>query len=84
MLTKEEIKEMHITAFDEVMKEKLVPLSAGSRYSGSENRRERFALQREMFGKDMTGLTEKTKKDFAEVAQNGGCAAKFDRRHQGQ
>ena len=69
MPTKEQIKEMHITAFDEVMKEKLIPLVGQEVATQVQKTVETLRAQREVFGKDMTGLSDKTKKDFAEVAK---------------
>jgi HK97 family phage major capsid protein len=67
-MTPEQIKQMHVTAFDEVMQEKLLPfigqeVSASVQKTVSELRKER-----QTFGHDRTGLTEKAKKDFVEAA----------------
>lgn len=64
-----EIKAMHVTAFDEVMKEKLVPIIGAEVAESVKRTVATLKLQRETFGKDMTGLSEKTKKDFVTVAQ---------------
>src|SRR5258708_15412055 len=64
-----DIKEMHITAFDEVMKEKLVPIIGAEVASQTQKIVETMRVQREVFGKDMTGLTTKVKTDFVEVAK---------------
>jgi HK97 family phage major capsid protein len=64
-----DIKEMHITAFDEVMKEKLVPIIGDEVAFKVAEVVKNLKLQRETFGKDMTGLNEKMKKDFVQVAQ---------------
>lgn len=74
MDTKEfaDIKAMHITAFDEVMKEKLIPIMGqefDSRFAKVQKIVEDLRLQRAVYGKDMTRLSEKTKKDFVTVAQ---------------
>lgn len=70
MPTKEDIKAMHITAFDEVMKEKLVPIIGQEVAQSVQKMVETLKLQRQLTGgKDMTGLSEKTKKDFVSVAQ---------------
>jgi HK97 family phage major capsid protein len=59
-----EIKAMHVTAFDEVMKEKLVPIIGAEVAASVQKTVATLKLQREVFGKDMTGLNEKMKKDF--------------------
>lgn len=69
MPNKEEIKAWHVAAFDEVMKEKLVPLVGQEVTSQTQKIVEQLRAQRDVFGKDMTGLTEKMKKDFVEVAR---------------
>src|ERR1051325_10609035 len=69
MPTKEQIKDMHVAAFDETMKEKLVPLIGQEVATQVQKTVETLRIQREVFGKDMTGLSEKAKKDFAEVAK---------------
>src|SRR5690242_11789117 len=68
-MNKEEIKQLHITAFDEVMQEKLVPLIGQEVAANVQKTVATLKLQRETFGKDMTGLSEKTKKDFVEIAK---------------
>ena len=65
----EEIKKMHVTAFDEVMKEKLVPIIGQETASQVAKIVEKLQVQRQVYGKDMTGLSEKAKKDFVEVAK---------------
>src|SRR4029077_8747687 len=72
METKEfaEIKAMHVTAFDEVMKEKLVPIIGQETAFQVKQIVEKLQLQRSMTGgKDITGLTEKAKKDFANLVK---------------
>jgi HK97 family phage major capsid protein len=65
-----EIKAMHVTAFDEVIKERLMPLIGAEVASSVQKTVANLRLQREVTGgKDMTGLSEKTKKDFARAAQ---------------
>ena len=68
-MDKEQIKQLHVTAFDEVMKEKLVPMIGAEVALQVQKTVETLRVQREVFGKDMTGLSEKAKKDFAEVAK---------------
>src|SRR4051794_6682955 len=64
-----QIKEMHITAFDEVMKEKLAPIIGAEVASSVQKTVATLRLQRqELGGKDMTGLSETVKKDFVKVA----------------
>jgi HK97 family phage major capsid protein len=69
MPTKEDIKAMHITAFDEVMKEKLLPIIGDEVTLKVSEIVKKLQIQRETLGHDMTGLSEKTKKDFVQVAQ---------------
>jgi HK97 family phage major capsid protein len=64
-----DIKAMHVTAFDEVMKEKLVPIIGAEVAASVQKTVASLRLQRQEFGKDITGLSEKTKKDFAHAAQ---------------
>ena len=67
--TKEEVKAWHVTAFDEVMKEKLVPIIGSEVASSVQKTVAALRLQRqELGGKDMTGLSESVKKDFVKVA----------------
>lgn len=65
----EDIKAMHVTAFDEVMKEKLVPIIGEQTSFQVKQLVEKLDLQRKMYGHDITGLSEKAKKDFVEVAK---------------
>src|SRR5580704_5256286 len=64
-----EIKAMHVTAFDEVMKEKLVPIIGAEVASSVQKTVATLRLQRETVGKDMTGLSEKMKKDFVLITK---------------
>jgi HK97 family phage major capsid protein len=64
-----DIKAMHVTAFDEVMKEKLVPIIGQEVAASVQKTVATLKLQRESTGRDMTGLSEKMKKDFVTVAQ---------------
>lgn len=69
MLTKEEIKAMHVTAFDEVMKEKLVPIIGEQTAFQVKEIVEKLGLQRKTIGHDMTGLTPKMKTDFVQIVK---------------
>ncbi|HEX3721243.1 MAG TPA: phage major capsid protein [Nitrolancea sp.] len=64
-----DIKEMHVTAFDEVMKEKLVPIIGQETASAVQKAVAGLRAERAVFGVDKTGLSEKTKKDFVEIAR---------------
>jgi HK97 family phage major capsid protein len=64
-----EIKKMHITAFDEVIKEKLVPMIGQEVAASVQKTVATLRLQRDTTGKDMTGLSEKMKKDYVEVVK---------------
>lgn len=68
-ITAEQIKAMHVTAFDEVMKEKLIPLIGQETGLAVAKAVENLKLQREKFGHDMTGLSVKAKKDFVNVVK---------------
>src|SRR3978361_2272304 len=69
MPTKEDIKAMHISAFDEVMKEKLVPIIGEQTTFAVKAIVEKMDLQRKTVGHDMTGLNTKMKKDFVEIVK---------------
>jgi HK97 family phage major capsid protein len=69
-MDKDTVKQWHITAFDEVMKEKLVPLVGQEVAAQTQKIVEQLRAQREMTGgKDMTGLSAKMKTDFVEIAR---------------
>ena len=85
-MDKEQIQKLQraaITAFDEVMKEKLAPMIGQEVATTVQKTVATLKLQREKFGKDMTGLSDKAKKDFVEVAQ-AVLRGKFNNRHQSQ
>lgn len=60
---------MHVTAFDEVMKEKLVPIIGEQTAFAVKQIVEKLDLQRKTTGHDMTGLTKKMKTDFVEIVK---------------
>jgi HK97 family phage major capsid protein len=64
-----DIKAMHVTAFDEVMKEKLVPIIGQETAFQVKQIVEKLQLQRDVTGKDITYLSEKAKKDFVNVVK---------------
>jgi HK97 family phage major capsid protein len=67
----EEIKAAHVQAFDEVMKEKLVPMIGAEVATSVAKTVATLRSQRDNFGgKDMTGMSESMKKDFVKVAQS--------------
>jgi HK97 family phage major capsid protein len=68
-ITKETVKEWHIAAFDETMKEKLLPFIGAETALQVQKMVEKLRLQRETYGKDVTGLNEKMKKDLVEAAK---------------
>jgi len=68
-MTLEEIKAMHVTAFDEVMKEKLVPIIGEQTAFAVKTIVEKMNLQRATVGHDMTGLSPKMKTDFVNVVK---------------
>src|SRR4051794_20572706 len=65
MPTKEDIKTWHLEAFDHAMQQKLAPMIGDTVAFQVKQAVEKLRTQRETFGKDITGLDEKTKKDFA-------------------
>jgi HK97 family phage major capsid protein len=65
----EEIKKMHLTAFDEVMKEKLVPMIGEATAAQCAKIVSELKTQRANFGNDITNLSEKCKKDLVLVVQ---------------
>jgi len=71
METKEfaEIKAMHVTAFDEVMKEKLVPIIGAEVAASVQKTVATLKLQREVYGHDMTRLDESQKKLFVDTVR---------------
>jgi HK97 family phage major capsid protein len=64
-----EIKEMHVTAFNEVMKEQLVPIIGQETAFQVQKIVEKLGLQRQTVGHDMTGLSAKAKTDFVDVVK---------------
>lgn len=60
---------MHIAAFDETMKEKLVPIIGENVAFQVKAIVEKLQLQRTVVGHDITGLSEKAKKDFVDVVK---------------
>ena len=65
-----DVKAVIATAFDEVMKEKLVPFIGQEVAASVQKTVATLRLQRETLGADLTGLSEKMKKDFVQVAHN--------------
>ncbi|AVT83671.1 phage major capsid protein [Rhodopseudomonas palustris] len=68
-MEKKEIKDVIESAFDEVMQEKLAPFIGQEVSMQTQKIVETLREQRKTYGKDMTGLSEKMKKDFASVAK---------------
>lgn len=64
-----EIKDLHVAAFNEVMKEQLVPMIGAETAMQVKAIVEKLDLQRKATGHDMTGLTKKMKTDFVEVVK---------------
>lgn len=64
-----DIKAMHVTAFDEVMKEKLIPIIGAEVASSVQKTVATLKLQRQTYGKDMTGLDESSKKLFVDTVR---------------
>jgi|GEM_PF-844884 len=65
-----DVKAVIATAFDEVMKEKLVPFIGQEVAASVQKTVATLRLQRETLGADLTGLSEKMKKDFVQVAHH--------------
>src|SRR3954471_4612036 len=78
----EEIKQLHkdaaLEAFDGAIKEKLVPMIGQEVAIQVQKTVETLRLQRQVYGKDMTGLSDKTKKDFAEVAKMAAMGGRLN------
>jgi HK97 family phage major capsid protein len=64
-----DIKTMHVTAFDEVMKEKLIPIIGEQTTFAVKQIVDKMNEQRQKLGRDMTLLSDKTKKDFANLVK---------------
>jgi HK97 family phage major capsid protein len=64
-----EIKAMHVTAFDEVMREKLVPIIGQETAFAVQKIVEKLQLQRSTVGHDMTGLDASQKKLFVDTVR---------------
>jgi HK97 family phage major capsid protein len=69
MPTKEEVKAWHVAAFDETMKEKLLPLIDQHSLAAAEKVVKELRQERAEFGFDRTRLSEKQKTDFVEIAK---------------
>jgi HK97 family phage major capsid protein len=69
MPTKEQVKELHVAAFNEVMKEQLVPMIGAETALQVKAIVEKMDLQRKTTGNDMTGLTKKMKTDFVDIVK---------------
>ena len=65
----EEIKALHVTAFDEVMREKLIPLIGQEVAAETQKIVKELRFERARYGHDRTGLSEKAKQDFVEAAK---------------
>jgi HK97 family phage major capsid protein len=68
-ITKEQVKQMHLTAFDEVIKERLPAIMSEERAQTVSDVVAKLREQRETHGRDITGLSDSQKKAFAMVAQ---------------
>ena len=67
-LTKEVVKDWVTSAFDDAMTEKLTPFIGAEVAASVQKTVDSLRTQRQVLGKDMTGLTESVKKDFVKVA----------------
>src|ERR1700727_3188179 len=80
-MTPQEIKQLHkdaaLEAFDGAIKEKLPAILSTERASIVSDVVTQLRALREVYGRDMTGLSETQKKAFAEVAQHV-LRGKFD------
>lgn len=65
-----DIKEMHIKAFDEVMKERLGPVIGSEVAAQTQKIVDTLRAQREVYGKDMTGLDAKSKGLFVDTVRS--------------
>jgi len=64
-----EIKAMHVTAFDEVMKEKLIPIIGEQTTFAVKQIVDKMQLQQRELGRDMTLLSKKQKMDFVDIVK---------------
>lgn len=72
----DEIKSMHVTAFDEVMKEKLVPIIGQEVADSVQRTVADLKIERQKFGFDRTGLDNKQKGLFVDTVRRAiGFAA---------
>lgn len=68
-MNQKEIDDMVLAAFNTVAKEQLAPVIGEVAAETARQTVEKMAADRRKFGKDRTGLSEKQKKDFVEVAK---------------
>jgi HK97 family phage major capsid protein len=80
-MNKEEILKLHkeaaVQAYEETVKERIIPLIGEESAKQVHDIVQKLQLQRQVHGKDMTGLSDSAKKDFAQVAQ-AALRGKFD------
>src|SRR3982074_1875176 len=63
------INDMHVAAYNEVVKNQLIPLIGTETANQVKQIVEKMDLQRKTTGYDMTGLTKKMKTDFVEIVK---------------
>ena len=68
-MEQKDVKAVISTAFDEVMTEKIAPFISQEVAASVQKTVATLRLQRETTGKDMTGLSEKMKKDFVLITK---------------
>jgi HK97 family phage major capsid protein len=69
MPTQKEVNDMHLAAYNEVVKTQLIPLIGTETANNVKAIVDKLDLQRKTTGKDMTGLSKKMKTDFVEVVK---------------
>ena len=73
-----QLKEVMGNVFDQMMQEKLAPFVGDLTAQKTKEIVEKLRAERNVFGHDRTGLTEKQKKDFAEVVKAAALKLQVD------
>ncbi|MBI2030121.1 phage major capsid protein [Candidatus Kaiserbacteria bacterium] len=73
-----QLKEVMGNVFDQMMQEKLAPFVGDLTAQKTKEIVEKLRAERNVFGHDRTGLTEKQKKDFAEVVKAAALKLNID------
>src|ERR1700749_2899020 len=73
-----QLKDVMGNVFDELMQQKLAPFGGDLTAQKTKEIVEKLRTERNVFGHDRTGLTEKQKKDFAEVVKAAALKLNID------